>query len=112
MLSLSAIIYIMARVMPRINDEELKSEPDSFSENKVMVFLEKVDDRLKIILEKTLRRLRVLILKLDNSVAQKLHRFKKQSLKRNNFAPSSAFGGGGQDENLTEEKESSSKNNS
>ncbi len=86
MLSLGAVIYLIARATPRISDEELKTESGVLRENRLMLFLEKIDVRLKIVLEKLLRRTRVWILKLDNFIVRKLRRFKKELPKESGFS--------------------------
>lgn len=91
MLSLGAVIYLIARATPRINDEELRVKAAGVREPRFMNFLEKIDARFKIYSEKFLRRVRVWILKLDNSVAQKLHRFKKEASKENAFPLGQTF---------------------
>ena len=76
MLSLGAILYIIARVMPRIDDRELATV--TLKTHWIAVYIEKIDRRLKSILEKTLRRSGIVILKLDNWVNKKLGKLKKE----------------------------------
>ena len=84
MLSLGVVLYLISRALPRINDEEVKKtssgEPHWF-----MLYLEKTDVWLKAVSEKSLRRARVWILKLDNFVGQMLNRFKKEAPKETGF---------------------------
>jgi hypothetical protein len=80
MVSLSAIIYLMAKVLPRISDEP---ENGSVSRSRVMFYVEKLDGILKAFLEKFFRQLKVWILKIDNFVSHKLNRFKKEVPKEN-----------------------------
>src|SRR5579872_5403836 len=75
---LAFIMYLMARTLPRISDESDNS-PDNHS--RAMVYIEKMDEFLKVFLEKTLRQIRVWILRLDNLISQKLNRFRKESPK-------------------------------
>lgn len=80
-LSLSVVLYLFARTLPRVSDElEVKNEL-RFKEHWFVSYLEKTDEWLKIILEKLLRRIKVWILKLDNVVSDKLGKFKKESQK-------------------------------
>jgi hypothetical protein len=78
MLCLSVILYLMAKALPRISDE-----PDNGPANRsrIMVYIEKLDEILKALLEKTLRQFRVWLLRLDNFIGQKLNRFKKETPK-------------------------------
>ena len=79
--SLAAIIYIFARVLPRIDDTEFNKKAPRTNTHWFIIYLEKADEWLKAYSEKFLRRIRVFILKLDNLIANKLHRFKKQTPK-------------------------------
>ncbi|MDI6820622.1 MAG: hypothetical protein QMD65_00380 [Patescibacteria group bacterium] len=85
MLSLGVIVYIFARATPRVNDLEAPS-PSVLKTHWLMEYLEKADEWLLTFLEKLLRRLRVFILRLDNNLTKKLHRFKKDAAKENVFA--------------------------
>lgn len=77
---------MIARAVPRISEEELKKNPAAIPSHGFMMFLEQVDERLKLIFEKWLRRIRVWILKFDNFVAEKLKKFKKETSKETGFA--------------------------
>ncbi|MDI6734162.1 MAG: hypothetical protein QMD50_01565 [Patescibacteria group bacterium] len=85
MFSLGAIAYILARAMPRVNDLEAPP-PSALKTHWFMGYLEKADEWLLTFLEKLLRRFRVFILRLDNNLTKKLHRFKKDAAKENVFA--------------------------
>lgn len=78
MVSLAGIIYLLARALPRISDD-VSNGPER--QSRLMFYVEKLDDFFKAILEKFLRQSRVWILKVDNSVTQKLNRFKKEAPK-------------------------------
>ena len=79
MLSLGTILYLLARALPRVNDQEIKEKSASSQPHWFNTYLEKADEWLKAYLEKFLRRIRVWILKLDNFVAHRLNRFKKET---------------------------------
>lgn len=84
MTSLGAALYLIARTLPRISDESLeepKPEPSL-----LLTYLEKADFRLKSVTEKFLRRCRLLILKIDNSLSRKLDSFRKENGKNNGFS--------------------------
>ncbi len=86
MLSLGGIIYLIARAVPRVSDEELKKNPSLIPSHGFMMFLEQVDEKFKIIFEKWLRRTRIWVLKFDNFVAEKLKKFRKETPKETGFA--------------------------
>jgi hypothetical protein len=78
-LCIGAMLYLVARVLPRINEE--KEEVLGFKTPKMLVYLEKADERFKRSKEKFLRKLRVIVLKLDNYLSNKLSKFKKNGEK-------------------------------
>lgn len=80
--SLSGMLYLMARALPRVNDEVFQ-RPTEIKTRKFSIFLEKLDQWLKSLLERWLRRLRVVVLKFDNIISQKLNSFKKEESKTN-----------------------------
>jgi hypothetical protein len=78
MVALAVILYLMAKALPRISDEP---ENDRAEKSRAMFYVEKLDTLLKTFLEKTLRQLRVWILKFDNFIGEKINRFKKETPK-------------------------------
>jgi len=76
MISFGGILYIIARALPRTEEEE-KGSSETSPTPRIVVYLEQADERLLVVLEKALRRIRVVLLKLDNAVSQKLRRFKQ-----------------------------------
>lgn len=80
MLALGVILYLTARALPRVNDVDTTpvKEPELHWLTPV---LEKADEKLKRFLERLFRRLKVVILKLDNFVSGKLNKFKKEEQK-------------------------------
>lgn len=79
--SLGVVLYLFARALPRVDDVSISSQDAKFNSNKLSVYLEKIDEWLKIVFEKFLRRVKVLLLKLDNIVSKKLNKFKKEPQK-------------------------------
>jgi len=77
MISLGVVLYIVARALPRIEEVE-KESSEASPTPRIVVYLEQADEKLLVILEKALRRIRVVLLKLDNTVSQKLRRFKQE----------------------------------
>lgn len=78
MVSVAAMIYLVARAVPRVEDETAeprgKSKLDDFLSS---VPLSKLDAALSNSLEKVLRRTRLVLMKLDNVVSRYLHKVKK-----------------------------------
>ncbi len=74
--SLGVMIYLMIRALPRISDVELK-EVKELRVDWFNSILEKFDQRLKNFLEFFFRRFKILILKLDNFITEKMNSFKK-----------------------------------
>lgn len=77
MLSLAIILYFFGRALPRISDQEI-TEALEVRSHRLTPYLEKVDKWLKSRLERILRRTKVVLLKMDNVVSQKLNSFKKE----------------------------------
>ncbi len=77
-LSLGGMLYLMAKALPRVSDEE---SMDHMRHSRLMKYLEKLDELLKSFFEKLLRRSRVWIMKLDHVITRKLDRFKKNGTK-------------------------------
>lgn len=78
MLSLGTLIYLASRSVPRISEMELKSEPWSAHLDRLAnkLPLEKADAFTSYWLEKMLRQLKVVILKLDNLLTKHLRSLK------------------------------------
>lgn len=76
--SLSVVVYLLARTLPRIDDSAVTKDPSMFKTHWLMAYLERFDEWLKVFLEKFLRRLKVWILKFDNVVSERLNQFKKE----------------------------------
>lgn len=77
-LSLGVIVYLLARAVPRVNEEgETAHAPGFFDRLLTKLPLREIDNWLNAFFEKFLRRLRVGLMKLDNLVNQYLSKFKK-----------------------------------
>ena len=73
-LGLGIIILILARALPRIENETNVKRSE---EHKFLLFckkipLDKIDDYLNLALHKMLRKLKITIMKADNFITQKL----------------------------------------
>jgi hypothetical protein len=68
MVSLGAIIYLVARALPRIDDVAVKTRPrqNYFDLMMKRVPIEKADAFVNMLLEKTLRKSKIFVMKLDN----------------------------------------------
>ncbi len=77
MLSLGAILYLVARVLPRVDDKD--TNIPSLKAHWTMIYLERFDRKFKFYLEKTLRRSGIVVLKLDNVINKKLSRLRKEA---------------------------------
>ena len=80
-LSLGAMIYLVARALPRVSDVETEASTplarfDSFL---TKLPLEKLDAIFGGFLEKVLRRLRVVVLRLDNWLNSKINQVKENN---------------------------------
>lgn len=77
MLALGVVLYLMARALPRVDD--IETTPSKALElHWFTPILEKIDERLKRFLERLFRRLKVVILKLDNFVSARLSKVKRE----------------------------------
>ncbi len=82
--SLGVILYIFIRGLPRVSDEtELPKEPKISG---LYLFLEEIDKKINLILERFFRRLKIIILKLDNFLSQKLDKFKKEEIEETSLS--------------------------
>lgn len=76
MISLSGVLFLIARTLPKINDRDIST---SRSDTPIMlIYLEKMDESIRSGTEKFLRRFRVSVLKLDNFVSRKIDNYKKE----------------------------------
>jgi len=83
MVSLGVIIYLIARSAPRVTEVHVLPQRDNYLDKLAKkIPLEKMDAIASSLLEKFLRRLKVLILKLDNLLGNHL-----KNLRSNNDHP-------------------------
>ncbi len=76
--SLGTIIFLFARAVPRVTDEKEAVHPASFFD-KILTRLPlaTIDNAVNAFFEKTLRKSKVVVLKLDNIITGYLGRLKK-----------------------------------
>jgi hypothetical protein len=83
MISLGAILYLAVRTLPRV-EENLPSEKKGVFERWIASEVpEKIDAAINSFLAKFLRKLKVLILKIDNYVSGHLQRIKTEGVNGN-----------------------------
>lgn len=79
MVSLSTVLYLMARALPRIAEDEAAPEKrailDRWAHSQIP---EKVDVAFNGFMLKLMRKLKVFILKLDNSLSKHLQKVKPE----------------------------------
>lgn len=71
-------MYLMARAMPRVGEEK-QAIPQSGSAMRILnrVFIERIDRLFGETLEKTLRRVKVFVLKIEGAISRSLERKRK-----------------------------------
>lgn len=85
MVGLSAALYMVARALPRLSDTDVT--PDRpIAPSWVTEKFEQADEWILSFMEKTLRKFRVSLLKLDNMLMSKLKHIKKDTPKEAVFA--------------------------
>ena len=84
MLSLGTALYLLARTLPRVDDREM-GKPN-LNPPLILVYLERTDELFRAASEKFLRRSRVWVLKIDNSLSSRLNKVKKENGKNSGFA--------------------------
>jgi hypothetical protein len=94
MLSLGVVLYLLARALPRIDDSELNPPVRNIHHQRLTAYLEKIDGWINYFLERFLRKLRLFLMKLDNTVSQKLGKFKKDALAKETGFPVPDAGNG------------------
>ena len=77
--SFAAVLYVVIRVLPRVEETEVEGVVPHHVVAKLTDYFERFDAWFAFVFEKFLRRVRVLILKLDIVVSRKLSRFKKEN---------------------------------
>ncbi len=76
--SLGVIVYMLARTMPRVSDgEEMSHNTSAFDRFLRHLPLSKIDSRLNELFEKTLRKLKVLVMRIDNFINTHLSKLRK-----------------------------------
>ncbi|MDD5060973.1 MAG: hypothetical protein PHN44_01660 [Candidatus Marinimicrobia bacterium] len=77
MFSLGTVIFLVARALPRISETETANAPKSRTNWFSSFPFEKVDAAVNAFSEKTLRKIKLILMKTDNMVSRQLNKFKK-----------------------------------
>lgn len=81
--SLGIILYLMARAMPRLDErKEVVHASGWFDRVLSRMPLAKVDANVNSFLEKMLRKMKVIVLKVDNLLNQYLNRVRRDNAKK------------------------------
>ncbi len=92
--SLSFAIYILARALPRVNSEEDRAAASGRLDRIVAkIPFHKIDVQLTSFLEKFLRRVRVVLLKVDNLLSHHVRRLRASKEEQSSEKRSGLFGG-------------------
>ncbi len=111
MVSLATIIYLFARAVPRVQDSAMQTRGrDYFGELFDKFPLEKADAFMSMLLERFLRSLKVVILKLDNLLTGHLKSLRSASLSGKNEAVEQLFTSAAADKSAGVEKQLESDN--
>jgi len=87
MLGLGTMIYLIARTVPRIGDEaaeEIIKPKNGLDRWLASSHIERLDELFNNSVEKLLRKIKLMLMKLDNIVSDYLDRVKKYKLGENN----------------------------
>jgi hypothetical protein len=81
---IGAIILLLARALPRIEDETAagRSRKGRLARVAKKIPLDKIDDSLNLLLHKALRKVKIAIMKADNLVTEKLKNVRSDSNKK------------------------------
>ena len=80
MVALGGALYIVARVLPRIDDMDTTPQ-NPLAPSWLILYFERADTWLVSFFEKLLHRLRIMLLRLDNNMLKRIHKIKKEALK-------------------------------
>ncbi|MCL4403943.1 hypothetical protein M1432_01180 [Patescibacteria group bacterium] len=74
-LALGAMVYLLAAALPRVGESEENGPGET---SRFMAYIERADEVFQGFWEKSLRRVRVWLLRLDNLITKRLGRFRKE----------------------------------
>jgi len=77
-ISLAVLIYLFARALPRVDDSgKTDYRKGVFDRMLAQLPLREVDSHINASLEKFLRKMKILVMKSDNVINERLHKIKK-----------------------------------
>lgn len=81
---IGVLILILARALPRIEDETISS---SGRKSKIVrafkkIPLDKIDDSVNLVFHKILRKIKIIIMRADNMVTEKINNVRSDSNKK------------------------------
>jgi len=77
MISLGLIVFLVARTLPRISETETAKNPEAKANWWSSFPFEKIDVKINAFTEKILRKIKLILMKMDNTVSRQLNKFKK-----------------------------------
>ena len=78
-LSLGLVIYLLAKAAPRVSDEPVPDRPNPFNRLMTKIPMAKIDENINSFLSKLLRKLKVVIMKVDNFINDRLGKLTKKN---------------------------------
>ena len=77
MVSLGTVVFLVARILPRISETEAAIAPRAKVSWLSSIPFEKIDAAVNAFSEKMLRKIKLILMKMDNTVSRQLKNFKK-----------------------------------
>lgn len=75
--SAGVLLYLVARTLPRLDETDPAPSPRYLLPAWVMHYLERADEELVAFFERVVRLLRVYLMKLDNTLGEKMRKLKR-----------------------------------
>lgn len=83
--SLGVVVYLLARAIPRVGDEPAAPRGPSIIDRLLKkIPAAKIDEQLNTFSAKSLRKIRLILMKVDNFIIHKLGKITRKSATRNN----------------------------
>lgn len=81
--SAGVFLYLVARTLPRLDETDPAPGPRHMLPEWMMRYLERADEELIAFFERVVRTLRVSLMKLDNTLGEKMRKLKKSGTNGN-----------------------------
>lgn len=78
-LSLGLIIYLFAKAAPRVSDEPVPERLNPFDKLMTKIPMAKIDENINSFLSKFLRKFKVVVMKVDNFINDRLGKLTKKN---------------------------------